>query len=409
MTRLFLATNRVNFTDSGHLQIVRERLDGGFEEIEVQADAGIPFNGPWTFTGSGTDPNRDHFTNTPNATVDGFGNLLGNDDYGFIEIDIPEAEIDFAWDILLQAQDQMVQAQNTNPSLFNYEPFYNSNTFVHTLMSVVGIDILGPIPSLGGQSYIDAAAPTNVTGGFTNIPGLPPIFLPPYPGVGRNALKDSQYPNDAIDLFITSNDGNNTINTGWGNDTIIASSGNDAFDGSFGFDTVDYRQMPSNISVNVFITVTGVTVTKSNGAGTDTLTTIEAIFGTAQSDSFIIDSFLPFTGVTINGGSVLPPPGNGEAVSSGGRYLSAAELAAASGASENHDDQDTVTVAQALLDGGAAVTYYSDVGEGIIYLNGVSVGYTGIFHESGQDPDDYFAGLTPGSHASEGIQYRAAA
>jgi len=45
MTRLFLATNRVNFTPSGHLQIVRERADGGYEEIEVQTSPEIPVNG----------------------------------------------------------------------------------------------------------------------------------------------------------------------------------------------------------------------------------------------------------------------------------------------------------------------------------------------------------------------------
>ena len=51
MTRLLLATNRVNFTSSGHLQIVREHNANSqgivfFEEIEVQADPGVPFNGP---------------------------------------------------------------------------------------------------------------------------------------------------------------------------------------------------------------------------------------------------------------------------------------------------------------------------------------------------------------------------
>ena len=45
MTRLFLATNRVNFTPSGHLQIVREQANGFYEEIEVQTSPEIPVNG----------------------------------------------------------------------------------------------------------------------------------------------------------------------------------------------------------------------------------------------------------------------------------------------------------------------------------------------------------------------------
>lgn len=101
MPTLYLATNRVSLTSSGHLQIVRERdpdAQGNvtFEEIEVQVNAGVPTFGQWTFFG----PNRNHLTNTPNATVDNSNDLVENSDYGFIEIDIPEAEIDYVWDIL---------------------------------------------------------------------------------------------------------------------------------------------------------------------------------------------------------------------------------------------------------------------------------------------------------------------
>ena len=45
MTALYLATNRVNFTPSGHLQIVREQANGFYEEIEVQTSPGIPVDG----------------------------------------------------------------------------------------------------------------------------------------------------------------------------------------------------------------------------------------------------------------------------------------------------------------------------------------------------------------------------
>jgi len=415
---LFLATNRVSISPAGHLQIVRSLGNGVYEEFEVQADGGIPlindfFNGSnldgqWTFTGPDNGlPYRDHIARTPNAQIDFNGNLLGNDDYGFIQIDVPEAEVDFIWQILGQVQSQMNLAQLIDPSKYNYDADYNSNTFINTIMSVVGVDILAPVPALG-ESYASASAPANVTGGFLPPP-LPSVFVPQFPGINRNAFKDAEYPNDAINLFLFGNEGNNTINTGWGNDTIIASTGNDVFDGSLGFDTVDYSaESTSTPAINNVVASIGsssVIVAKPNGES-DVFTNFESIKGTEQADSFSIDALVGQL-VYINGVSPVPPfaepldkDGNPLESADGGRNLSAAQAVAASGVIYNTTgNEDSIFVSQALFDAGAEVTYLTEQGEGVIWLEtgGVTqkITYTGIFNEVEQT--EFFGGLPEGT------------
>jgi len=328
MPTLYLATNQVLNFPLGHMQVVRQRDDGVIEEIEVQRDEGfIPLNGQWTFT----TPVRDHELSTPGENVVN-GELAPTDNYGFVEIQIPEVEIDFVWNILLQVQNQMTLAALADPTKFNYDLFYNSNTFVNTILSVVGIDINVVQPGQT-QSYAETSTPLSVIG---------LVNLPPLPGAIHNALNDSIYPNDAIDLFLFSNAGNNTINTGSGDDTIIASTGNDRFDGGLGFDTVDYSQLGVSSIVVAVIGLNEVTVSQrdlnSTNLGTDILTRIEAINGTTQADSFIIDSFLPFTTLTINGGGITG--GNSAAgLASGGRTETAPISAS------NNIGEDTIKAA----------------------------------------------------------------
>ncbi|MFN3235370.1 MAG: beta strand repeat-containing protein, partial [Gammaproteobacteria bacterium] len=76
--------------------------------------------------------------------------------------------------------------------------------------------------------------------------------------------------------------GNDTIQGGVGNDLLIGGSGNDNIDGGDGVDTVDYS---SSGAVNVNLGLGSAT-----GDGTDTLSNIENIIGSANNDTLSGDS-----------------------------------------------------------------------------------------------------------------------
>ena len=209
--------------------------------------------------------------------------------------------------------------------------------------------------------------------------------------------------------------------TGFNEDIYITNAVGTTVFGGGGFDTVIYSSPNANISLNVEINDVNHTAQRNyvNAQGqtvttTDTLINVDVVTGTVFSDTFQINA-LPIPSSTpiprlINGGSIfqqmeLPGTKNtsaAESLQGGGRLLSAAQIAAIlekeTGVLFNHEDQDTITVAQALLDAGAAVTYYSDQGTGLIYLNGVEIGYQGFFHEPVQQPEDFFGGIPVGGH-----------
>jgi len=212
------------------------------------------------------------------------------------------------------------------------------------------------------------------------------------------------------DIFTSNSAVGDIINAGNGDDIIFASTGTDTINGGGGtiplggrrfHDIVDYSLL--NAGVNADITGSfAATVVKTGGNGTDILTDIEHLRGTAFSDTFTISAVS--SNMFIEGFSApipqeLPDAKNAtvaEVYQGGGRLLSAAQLAAQSGGLFNHEDQDTLIVVQALLDAGAAVTYYTGSGNGIIYLNGIEIGYQGFFHEPIQEQEDFFAGIPVG-------------
>jgi len=152
--------------------------------------------------------------------------------------------------------------------------------------------------------------------------------------------------------------GDDFIFGGSGNDLIIGGAGTDIIDGGVGIDTVDYRQLAG--TVTAVINGNSATVTKSIG-GVDTLSQIEAINGTVQADSFIINTLAQGVPITING---TPPPSfpiiiplfksiNGQGESSGGRTETAPISAS------NNIGEDTITLSQDLIDAGAQASQWA--------------------------------------------------
>jgi Ca2+-binding RTX toxin-like protein len=73
--------------------------------------------------------------------------------------------------------------------------------------------------------------------------------------------------------------GNDIESGGSGDDTFLGGAGDDVISGGSGFDTLDYRHLNSSITVDLSKhTVTG------NGSGSDNVSGIEALFGSAKND-----------------------------------------------------------------------------------------------------------------------------
>ena len=90
--------------------------------------------------------------------------------------------------------------------------------------------------------------------------------------------------------ILTGGSGNDTINGGngsdiltggGGNDILSGGAGNDTLSGGSGSDTADYRTATSAVSVDLSTTL----AQNTGGAGTDTLTSIENIFGSNYNDT----------------------------------------------------------------------------------------------------------------------------
>lgn len=78
-------------------------------------------------------------------------------------------------------------------------------------------------------------------------------------------------------LTLVGNAGANTLTGGAGDDVLVGGAGNDALNGGLGFDTADYSASTSAITANLLLG-------SATGAGTDTLTGIEALSGGSGND-----------------------------------------------------------------------------------------------------------------------------
>src|SRR5206468_845090 len=72
-----------------------------------------------------------------------------------------------------------------------------------------------------------------------------------------------------------------TIDGGAGNDTLTGGIGNDTLTGGLGTDTADYSTAPSAVTVDL----SNSSPQNTQGAGTDTLSSLENVIGSAQGDT----------------------------------------------------------------------------------------------------------------------------
>ncbi len=93
-------------------------------------------------------------------------------------------------------------------------------------------------------------------------------------------------------------DGDDDLFGGAGNDRLAGGDGDDTIDGGTGTDTVDYASADSAVTVD--ITLSGAQDT--GGAGTDTLTDIEGVIGSAHDDTFAFSAPAADAVYSVSGG-----------------------------------------------------------------------------------------------------------
>jgi len=117
-------------------------------------------------------------------------------------------------------------------------------------------------------------------------------------GTAASEIVDGLAGNDTI----RSGGGNDTLRGGSGDDFVFSGAGNDAIDGGEGYDHLYYTDATAGVSINM------ATGSATGGAGTDTITGIELVFGSPFADTYVgNDAGVGFLGGdgndTITGGS----------------------------------------------------------------------------------------------------------
>lgn len=98
-------------------------------------------------------------------------------------------------------------------------------------------------------------------------------------GLDGNDTLNGGTANDILDGGV----GNDSLLGGGGNDTLLGGEGNDILNGQGGTDTVNYETATAGVSVNLATTTAQNTV----GAGTDTISNIENLVGSAFNDTLV--------------------------------------------------------------------------------------------------------------------------
>jgi hypothetical protein len=195
---LYIAADNAFLSDPlnpfGHLQIVNA---GTFPNVEAEVQAGfLATAGLWDFRPL-----------TQMHTVD-FG-----EEYGILELSLRQGQTDrYVWELLGQIRDSMA----VTGALLTYDLFQNSNSYIRTLLYVIGND------EDWSTQFSDRG-------------------IDYFPGWDTNVLLLARlggFTMGGIALSLAGTAGNDFIRTGNGNDTLGGSGGNDTIYGGAGNDTI---------------------------------------------------------------------------------------------------------------------------------------------------------------------------
>ena len=214
MSSLYLAGNYINgLLGYGHLAVVYDSENGApLLENEVQR-GGFVLTGNWKY-----EPIQNHSAKTPN--------YQNPDKYFSVKIDLREGQsADDAWNILKQVRANFISKGDN----INYDVDQNSNSYAHSILSVIGVDI---------EQYV-----VRIISEAKDIES--------FPGDGTNVLIDPKN-GEPISLDLDGYGNFDYISTGNGNDTITPGLGDDFIDGGGGLDTVAFGGFRSSYSITKY-------------------------------------------------------------------------------------------------------------------------------------------------------------
>jgi Ca2+-binding RTX toxin-like protein len=166
----------------------------------------------------------------------------------------------------------------------------------------------GALPSDGVHSLNrNGTSATATPKNFAGATGSLPAPLTPLNGTGgddtltgttRAELIDGGAGNDKL----KTGGGNDTVRGNTGDDELFSGSGNDVLDGGDGYDYLYFTEATAGVQINLL------TGTATGGAGNDSFSNVELLFGSAFDDSYTgsngADNFLGGDGNdTLNGGA----------------------------------------------------------------------------------------------------------
>jgi len=146
-----------------------------------------------------------------------------------------------------------------------------------------GTDTITNVEFLQFADQTVAAAPTgglNVAGDPTNDTMNGTQFNDTLGGLAGNDTINGLGGNDNL----LGGSGDDVLNGGDGDDSLTGGLGNDVLNGGVGFDAVSYQGSTSGVVVNL------AAGTATGGSGSDTLTSIEEVFGSFHNDTLTGDS-----------------------------------------------------------------------------------------------------------------------
>ncbi len=147
---------------------------------------------------------------------------------------------------------------------------------------------------LNGDGGVDTASYAGATSGV--VVSLLLTGVQDTGGAGHDSLTNFEnLTGSAFADQLTGRAAGSRLSGGGGNDLLIGGVGNDIFDGGTGVDTVSY----AGASAGVHVSLLSVAAQNTVGAGTDTLTSIEKIVGSAFADTLTAG----VGGSTLNGGA----------------------------------------------------------------------------------------------------------
>ncbi len=226
---LKLAGNFIAFVpgiDPAHLQLVLD--DGSSElEIEVQAPASITF-GEWSYPS--IPRNHADDDNTP-----GYGDP---DKYKSTILNIGNRIDTEVWNILENIHYEF----SSKGGDIDYDTDKNSNSYINTLMYMIGISL--------NLTIINSVTPPDADDGFpgkdTNVIIGDDAFAFDLQLTGGNDYIRTGIKNDTIDGLT----GDDTVDAGDGDDYIKKAKGNSSISGGDGSDTVDFSSATESVIIN---------------------------------------------------------------------------------------------------------------------------------------------------------------